>query len=390
MSIQRLVTSAQAAQFEHLALRDRRAAIGLVDAASHAADRTSRPARRDESMVDLCGLIARTMRGQAATRLLDSWRRGGLPERAQIVALQAWLWRPAGITMGRKDQYGALLVPVRVRWDGQPDGALIVRDADATDGEVSLNWSTDALGVNDAGTAVLRRTTWAGFTGAGSLEQDADGGTEIPRAIDAPVLDRDEQHRVLCGWIEDGIEARWQFLSLLDDALDKALHRAHMALVAEYSEQIYGDPNASSRPVLHEESLEALRSRLVYGDEDDFSDAAREGSLMMRLITDTHDVGVFDNVDPQRWLRVKIGQLARYWVRREVGDPEAGPKIRRTARELGIDDPEKVAAALNGIGTRRVAAALGLAPHPDAGALRFGFGEDTDYDAWIEKAARSV
>jgi len=347
------------------------------------------------------------MYGAAATRLLTDWRRGLLPDHASLVALPAWTWRPAGISMGRKDDHGRLLMPVRVRWEGDEErpesddghdagqiagqaGPILLRPASlGTSESVRLGWSVDSLGVMEHGSTLVHQSGWSDWLGAGIVERPACGEADVPRLIDAPVLDRDAQHRILCGWVEDGITARWEFLQLLDAAVEKALHRAHMTLVAEYSEQVYGDPHASTRPILHEEALEALRSRIVYGEPDSDSDD-QDDSLMLRLIAQTHDLSLFDNVDPQRWLRVKVGRICRYWVRSEVGDPEAGPKIRRTAKALGLDDPEKVAAALHGIGPGRVEAALSLAPHPDAGALRFGFGESPDDDAWLERAARSV
>ncbi|MDN5895927.1 MAG: hypothetical protein L0H93_18120 [Nocardioides sp.] len=312
------------------------------------------PVKPGWTLVDLCNLISKTLLGEDAGTL----REHPDLDQSSLLVLPVWAWVKPGRSLGRKERAGPLF-PARVRWDDDGPTVRLVDPGTA----VSLRWSIDGLGITDEGTC--------------KVEPDPHEGLRLVEGTLPPNVTADADHLAAgddhapgsAQWLaETGEHARWELLQLLETVTRTALERAHAGLVAEYAHQVYGDPSAASGPILHPETLETMRLRIVYGTGDEKSG---KEPPMTRVLRDMHDPATFTNVEPQRWLRVRVGKLARNWVSREAGDPEEGPRIRRVARELGVTDPGQVSAALDGIGTKRVEDALALAPNPDALGVPF-------------------
>lgn len=303
------------------------------------------------TLVELCELISKTLLGDHARDLHDSPEVEG----SSLLVLPAWSWVEPDRSLGRKQRTGTLF-PVRVHWDGP---TVRLTEPGAT---VQLHWCIDGLGVADDGSCVIEPDLDRGLRLLdGTLPPNIDAA---PVGVGGPGNAVSDLHRV----IADGDHAHWEMMQLLERATSVALERAHFGLVADYSQQVFGDPAAASGPLLHPETLETLRFQMVYGSGDE--DPAKDPP-MTRVLRDMHAPGTFTNVEPQRWLRVRIGKLARDWVARAAGDPNEGPRIRRAARELGGDpDPEQLSTTL-GIGMKRVKAALSLSPNPDAAGVPF-------------------
>lgn len=300
-----------------------------------------------DSMEELCSLIEHTLYAEQIKTVLAEH-----PDTNSVLVLPMWAWVRPEANLGHKGARAGegALFPVRVHWDGP-----LVQPWDAA--ESTLDWRIDGLGVTAEGTQKIPAED-----------------SSIPFQAKQPqVVDQDTLRTML----SDGEAARWQFLQLLELIVGSALERQHIVLMREYSTLAHGDPTVSNAPILHEEALEALRMRLVYGDNDDEGE-----SLMMGVIRSSHTQS-FAKVEPQRWLRVYVSKIARDKIRREIGDPEAGPLVRRTARAIGTEDPEQIAAALDGIGVKRVKDALDFAPHPDALAVRLQFYAGDEGDDWL-------
>lgn len=295
---------------------------------------------------NLCGLIERTLLADQAQEVLDTC------DTHMVVVLPMWAWTRPNASLGRKQQRCDEF-PVRLHWDGP----LVRPMPHAT---TSLTWCIDGLGVSDEGTQRV------------DLPPGCHDTTVPYRSRQLEVADTSRLEEL----VADGNAARWEFLQLLEQVTAAALERCHALLVREYSMQAYGDPNKHTQPILHKETLEALRIRLVYGDND------HGDSPMMGLIRASHRQD-FAKVEPQRWLRAAAWKRVRDAVHDEAGDPQDGALIRRTARTLGSDDPTKIAAALQGVGPKRIAAALALAPHPDAAPLHLMFYPDDSQDVWL-------
>ena len=140
---------------------------------------------------------------------------------------------------------------------------------------------------------------------------------------------------VLDGLVERGREARWEFLLWLQPTVSSALVRAHSSIRAEM-----GDPAAGTLrgPLVDQVKLDQLRDQMLFGD--DTHSAAAE-----RLLTLCAAPGTFRRVDPLRYLTTAIRRDAMTTLRRAIGDPHVGPKVRGLARELGTTDVDTIVAA---------------------------------------------
>ena len=101
--------------------------------------------------------------------------------------------------------------------------------------------------------------------------------------------------------------------------------RAHSSIRAEM-----GDPRTGTlgAPVVDQVKLDQLRDQMMFGDDTHSSAAER----LLKLCTSP---GTFRRVDPLRYLTTAIRRDATTAVRRAIGDPHIGPKVRGLARELG-------------------------------------------------------
>lgn len=251
----------------------------------------------------LCDYIDAILLGRAAATI-------AVPENpvGHMVVLPAWVWREPLIDVGRKGRGrdgAALDMPTRLTW-----ASPIVFTA--PEDEVELAWHMSGLGHNARGSSPFRIDKLGD-----SSPLDIDGVTVTARSQHY-YSQRDVKAK-LAKLQKAGELARWELMSSLEEFTESKLITANYAVAAEIS---------STRPkrlsmVLDEISLNELLSTMLHG--------AGEGksSVVGRMVERCLAPDTFARVDPMRYLAVNIRARSEEAVRRAIGDPKIGPKVRR-------------------------------------------------------------
>jgi hypothetical protein len=276
-------------------------------------------------LVRVTDWLARVILGEEAGRMLTrlgSSADVGL-EGCRLRVGQVWLWREPRIPVGRKGRAGgglAYRLPVRVTWDR---GHLTLDDAKTP----RARWRARGMGWDLSGVWPDRRR--ARDCAFGQADP-------FPSAAESPVvvtLEADLRGS-LAAMVEDGRAARWEFLLWLQPTVSSALVRAHASIRAEVGGAGSGD---LAPPLVDQVKLDQLRDLMLFGDAERSS--AAERLLALCAAPDT-----FRRVDPLRYLTTAIRRDAATELRRALGDPHVGRKVRSLARELGTTDLDTVVA----------------------------------------------
>lgn len=304
--------------------------------------------------------------------------RDDLPVRGAVIVLPTWTWGLSAINVGAKDRAkdgSRLSLPIQIGWDGGP---LVVLEEGET---VTLSWWMVGMGHSRRGEATVTCTD--GTDGVdGSFEWSApESETTIPvpvRVTEASVPSW-RMRQVLDDLVEDGKLAMWEAMErYLAPALRAALRRSEQQLNAESCET-HGAPMGS---IFDPVTVDAIETRLLLGDE------AKDGPVRRLLLRCATNTGLFFRVDPQRFMITAIARDAKAEMRRTLGDPHIGPKVRRIALKLGTRDIDAILREYrerypaDNLSARRAEAALGLWELPSAATfpLRVYEGADTTFE----------
>lgn len=259
----------------------------------------------------MCERLQAVMHGRAAQKLLDTPE--AIPDAAGIAVLPAWTWLRPLISVGRKDKaFGTgqgLLMPVRNDWSTEM--VLLVSGP-----SIPLTYRARGMGHLLAGQskAVLR-------PGAAVPGRGVD-----PLSLTSPVFagsaSRARIMRELQALVTAGDTARWEVLQGLEPKLRKELYKAHAHISHEISET-----TGAFQPMLDEIGIEEVHDYLMFGDEK------KPGSAF-RLIELCLTPDCFLRVDPLMYMSKHLRRDAEAQIRRRIGDPHIGPKIREIARRL--------------------------------------------------------
>lgn len=302
---------------------------------------------------NITAMLQRIVHGRAAEQAaadLDT-ERGGAGW--SLFVLPAWGWAVSRINVGRKDRVVGspqrLLLPVRLTWS--PAGVLVV----AGDRARQASFTAAGMGHSAVGTVQLDPGRPAGEGGLpdGVLEPAPVWG---PRAT-GRVGVLGELDRL----VDDGRAGYWEVMSFLEGKVERALHFATSRASTELL-----DVGERAR-ALDDISLETLRSTMVYG-------ALGQGdpSPIQRLVERCTAPGTFARVDPERYILTSVRRDARAEVRKALGDPHIGSKIRAVAAELGPVGVDALIAAYRArypgdrLSVNRALAALSVRAHPNA------------------------
>src|SRR5699024_9606795 len=146
-------------------------------------------------------------------------------------------------------------------------------------------------------------------------------------------------------------------LGVLEENLDHALKHATCAM----RNGVVGQPTAA----LDDITLERIRTEVVYGTDG-------PSSPIQRLVERCTRPGTFARVDPEKYVISSVRTDARAAVRKALGDPHVGSKVRRLATEMPEADLEDLVAAYrqrypaDRLSTTRAEAALSVAPDANA------------------------
>lgn len=268
-----------------------------------------------------------------------------------LVRLPIWVWTAAKINMGRKGASvdgTSPVMPVRLLWDG---GSVL---AIPSGEKVSLSWRMVGLGHDESGTASVHISEDNGV--------HVEGGPDLPLA---PVVETILNIRVLAsrlrGLINTGKDARWHLITGLEGYTRHRLTIANYAVAHELGGSSH---DRSFSAVLDDISIDDLVSELLFGDGAD--------SSVTRMIDRALEPTKFRGVDPLRYFAVAIRARAEEAIRRRIGDPKVGPKVRRVMEISGAKSIEELLAAYreafpnDSLAHKRAIAALTAGPEVSA------------------------
>ncbi|NDL60237.1 hypothetical protein [Phytoactinopolyspora mesophila] len=260
------------------------------------------------------------------------------------MALPVWWWAVPGIDVGRKGRAsdgGRLLLPVRLDWDGAE--LVILRAGE----RIIRSFSAVGLGHRRYGEARIR------VTEAGELAGTCTDADEVPREVlSSSTRDVSADLERL---VEDGDTARWEILLSLDRHVERSVARAHAAVAAEVA-----GPGAEVRMVCAPGELEVIATEMAFGSD-------LSPSPLERIVDRIARPGTLVRVDPLRYIAASLRRDAEQLIRRRIGDPHVGPRIRAVAREHGLTDLEQICAVYNSthssdrIGVERARSAMAVA-----------------------------
>ncbi|GAA3635179.1 hypothetical protein [Microlunatus ginsengisoli] len=269
-------------------------------------------------LATITGWLGAIILGEEAAALLRRADAGDVPDvdapETVLSAGQVWIWRESRIDVGRKSRAGGgrtYRMPVRVRWGG---GHLRLDRPGSGDPRA---WSARGMGWSLAGHTDLTAPP-SGLTQAGD-----------PSLEPLPGAPRETLTRLA----ETGRAARWEFLLWLQPTVNSALRKAHAGIRGEM-----GTDTRPAPPLVDQVKLEQLADLMLFGDGETASSADR--LIALCCAPDT-----FLRVDPLRYLTTAVRRDAATVLRRAVGDPHIGRKVRQVARELGTTDVARVVAA---------------------------------------------
>lgn len=273
---------------------------------------------RHEWVDELCSRLERVLIGRAAEELLAA----PLPEHAALVVAPVWRWLPPRIDMGRKTRRAdgnTMLMPVRMTW--QPGPLTLVA------APTELAWSMIGLGYS--GTGQLKVYPAAG---AGPLVLADDFPTDGELA--APLLPRRALDLRLRELVADGHQARWDALMSLEWYVQRAVRSA----VVSVSYDLAGPDCLDPTWVLGESGEQAVSDRMLLGTADN---PGRVHALLERCLRPR----AFVRVDPLRYVVTDLHRSAEAEVRKAIGDPHIGRKIRAVRRAMPSAPLQDVIAA---------------------------------------------
>lgn len=261
---------------------------------------------RHEWIDELCSRLERVLVGRIADELLAE----PLPDRAAVLVAPVWRWLAPRIDMGRKTRRAdgtTMLMPVRMTW--QPSPLMLVTEP------VEVAWSMVGLGHSGAGAVKVFPVEWA--VTVTEDEFRTDGHLEVPVLTGRAVRAHLEALSV------DGRQARWEALMSLENYVERAVRSAVVAV----SFDVAGPDGTDPSWVLDETASQSVADRMLLGTEDS---PGRVSSLLERCLKPQ----TFVRVDPLRYVVKDLHRSAEAEVRKSIGDPHIGRKVRAVRRAM--------------------------------------------------------
>lgn len=266
---------------------------------------------RHPSLVDLCGRLERILVGRAAARLLESPE--ALPEHGGLWVAPMWSWVFSRIHVGRKDRAGdgsRFRLPIRAEWSAGE--VVVVTEKSA----VLQEWTTAGLGHSGLGVTEVRLADV-------ETDQMVREETGLPISVALPRRSRRELVSRLTEMVEDAKRAHWESLAWIEPFVERALTNAHAAV----SNELQVNPGRFSS-VLDETKLKMIADHMLLGDD------SHQGKVSL-LLEKCLAPSTFVRCEPVRYIKEALRRDANNEVRRALGDPHIGTKVRAIARLLG-------------------------------------------------------
>lgn len=310
--------------------------------------------QRHAALEALCAQLESILWGRAAEALREAgWPAGEW----DVVLLPAWDWRLPAMEVGRKgldhESGEALLMPVRLDWGGND---ALLRLADPAGPPPSYRWTAHSMGWDDTGELQpdSSRSAPHQWIRDGIV---TGGNNSAPGISRCAVEDLDELVRA-------GRRSQWQLLFSLEPFVTSTVRKAHSAVSHEI-----GEMTGRFQSVLHETGIEQIVNILMVGEP---TAGEADTPSVPRLLEQCLRHDRFAKVDPLMFLRRNLRRDAEDQVRRAIGDPRIGPKVRRVARQMPGASLERIVAAYrlehpqDKLSTARAEAALQVGSDPMA------------------------
>jgi hypothetical protein len=228
-------------------------------------------------------------------------------------------------------------------------------------------WNAVGLGHTGAGITTVTAERRCKALSLGTAAEPLAAAAAIPETVTAPVMPAVRARRVLASLVADGEAARWEAITALEPKALEAVRRAHAEVAAEVG------PAADGTCILLDRiDVQALADRMLLGDAD-----ATSVPPVARLIQRCLSPSAFARVDPRRYVTSALRVYATEQIRRAIGDPHVGPKVRAAAATLGTTDVDAVIAYYRArrpadrLGRHRAEAALEILRRPTGPPVPF-------------------
>lgn len=237
-------------------------------------------------------------------------------------------------------------VEVYVSWSSGPVVSL------ESGTPVSISWS-----MSDRGKHLSGEVTFT-LARSGTLSVDGVMPPETVQPDIEPLVGRGAWSRFGAKLAKRAFEADWELVASLERYVMFTLDSASIAVARE----IHGfepESSLSSCPgVVDAITVEKIAGTMMYGHSE-----SADTSVIRRMIHRCATTAINGQPLPQ-YLAVNIYSQAEEHIRREIGDPHVGRKVRRVARESGAGSFAEVLSIYNEthpndqLGHRRALAAL--------------------------------
>lgn len=296
----------------------------------------------------LCDDFHHIIAGQEAERLLADI--DSLPEAAGVWVAPSWVWIYSGIKLGRKELSKntgqRMRMPARAMWN---TGTVVIVAEHAS---LHAMWSFAGLGHSGYGTTTV--TT-------GSTTTDHTDHTTLPDRIEVEILTKHQIVARLEELVATGKQARWNAITYLETHVADSLRRAHHSVTMELAATA-----GEFTVVVDDTKLETIADHMLLGDE---AHPGKVSQLLDRCLAPR----TFENVEPLKYIKQTLRRDANTEIRRAIGDPHIGPKVRRVAADLGTRDLDTIIAAYrvrypqDRLSSTRAAEAMNVGPDAMAG-----------------------
>lgn len=287
-----------------------------------------------------------------AQRVAERLLAGDLPDYGALFVPESFGWMYSKIDAGRKEigpDGGRLTLPVRLEWS-EPV-AILTQNTE-------LAWGTASMGHLESGACkvVLDELRHSEDE---HVDRDEHG---IPVAAVVAVDPEHVLRRRLQVVVDEGKQAYWEMLQTMEPRVKLMLRRAHVGVSRDICE-FQGMPD---RLLLDETALEAVVTDFILGTGDEIG---KLRAIIEKILTPAS----MHRVDPLRYINRAIRRDAAEAIRRQVGDPRIGRKIRSVSKDLDVRDVAAVVEAMRDlypkdkVSTDRVVAALSVQPDPMSG-----------------------
>jgi hypothetical protein len=190
--------------------------------------------------------------------------------------------------------------------------------------------------------------------------------TSVPHVIHAPILSGIQARRTLDDLASDGRSARWEILHIFENNLRWNFERALRSVNVELG--------LESMPAIDRAASETIQNNILLGDD------GRSDSLALRLINRCLEGEAFSRVDPECYVRRALFSGSESAIRRYIGDPHIGRKVRKVSDQIQSDDVDLITEEFSRqnpnakLGSNRAKAALSATRRVKSATPAFSYG----------------